>query len=303
VQELPAASVDPTEGQVPNATVKAPLTLNAVNVTGAAEVFITLTLEVALEPTFTAPKLTELGLSVIGAADELPIKLMNSSESVASLWISSVPLRIVAELAFVGVNVTVTPQVAPGRTVAQVVVAVKSAAGSTEATWIVVVPVFVSVTVCAAEALPTCVFANVRALLLSAYAASTAELAGLLDAIGSTKPLNATNCGLAAASLSILRLPTSFRVPLVLDPVATSSIGAYVIVTIQLAFTASVAAQLLVLRKGGALDSLRIVSGSLPEFVSVSACCDVCPEVTCPKLSGEFGITFPVIVNVPEPVP
>jgi hypothetical protein len=48
-------------------------------------VFVTVTFDVALDPAFTAPKLTVVGLSKIGAADELPIRLINSSESVASL--------------------------------------------------------------------------------------------------------------------------------------------------------------------------------------------------------------------------
>jgi hypothetical protein len=167
VQELPAANVEPAVGQEPSATLNVPFAVTEVNVIGVAEVFVTVTFDIALDPTFTDPKLMAVGFRVSGADKELPNRLMNSSESAASLCISNVPVRTVALVAFVGVNITLKLQPAPGSTASQVVVVGKSTAGSIDNTCIVVVPVFVSVTICAAEALPSAVFANVSALSLN----------------------------------------------------------------------------------------------------------------------------------------
>jgi hypothetical protein len=102
-----------------------------------------------------------------GAAVVLPIRLMNSSESDASDWISSAPERtpvLDPFPALAGVNVTLMLHIAPGSSVVQVLVVLKSGGAIDPSQCRVAVPVFVSVTVCAAEALPTGVLAKLSAL-------------------------------------------------------------------------------------------------------------------------------------------
>jgi hypothetical protein len=81
------------------------------------------------------------------------------------------------------------------------------------------------VSVWAEEMSPICVVPNVSALEESVYLASTDELAGCAAATGVAVPASATTSGLVIASLSMVRLPVSWRTaPEV--PEAISSIGA-----------------------------------------------------------------------------
>jgi hypothetical protein len=131
----------------------------------------------------------------------------------------------------------------PGSSVPQFELALKSAGALTPITCTVADPIFVTVTVCADEASPTCVFANVNALSLRLYASSTAALTGLADTTAAAVPLSATASGLLAASLSIVSTPLSCLGDVL---AVTSYTGAYVSITAQLAPTASEAPQVLV---------------------------------------------------------
>jgi hypothetical protein len=76
-----------------------------------------------------------------------------------------VPERTLDPLpALVGVKWTEKLHMAPGNSVAQLVVVLKSGSVIVPSTCSVAVPVLVSVTVCAADALPTAVLAKVSAL-------------------------------------------------------------------------------------------------------------------------------------------
>jgi hypothetical protein len=138
-----------------------------VKTTGEEMLFVTLTLSESFEPTSTVPKLSATGLSINGAAEVVPIRLTNSSEVAASDRISNVPERTLADEAVVGVNSTEKLQVEPGSIVEQLVEEVKSTGATVERICIVVVPVLVRVMVCAADASPICVLANVSALWVS----------------------------------------------------------------------------------------------------------------------------------------
>jgi hypothetical protein len=131
----------------------------------------------------------------------------------------------VALEAAAGENSTAKLHTAPGRSVPHVVVEAKSVGTTVDKTWIVVVPVFVSITICAAETLPICVLANVSELCDKVKALRTAEVAGSLDTKGVTTPPKTNVSGLEIASLSRSNAPVSER-GVALEPARTSSIGA-----------------------------------------------------------------------------
>ena len=97
-----------------------------MKVTGAGVVLVMRTLSWSLEPTSTVPKLRAVGARVRGDAEEMPKRVRKLSEVEALERIWRVPARTVEVEAVVGVNWTVRLQVAPGRSVVQVVVEVKS---------------------------------------------------------------------------------------------------------------------------------------------------------------------------------
>ena len=138
-------------------------------------------------------------------------------------WAMTVPVR--APLV-VGRKLTEKVQVLPGATVVQVVVAVKSVVEFVERMWRVVVPVLVSITVCAAEALPMVVLRKVREPCESWNVARTEELAGELERMGTAVPVRARVVGLEAASDSRVRVPASVRGSVLVVPVGNSLMGA-----------------------------------------------------------------------------
>ena len=115
---------------------------------------------------------------------------------------------------------------APGATVAQVVVAVKSVDARMERMWRVEVPVLVRVTFCAEEALPMVVLGKVSELWDSWKVARTDELVGELERIGTAVPVRSRVLGLEEASLSRMRVPTSARAEVSVELVGSSSMGA-----------------------------------------------------------------------------
>ena len=195
-------------------------------VMGAAVVLVMVRGSWSEEPTLTVPKSRLVGFRVRGAAAEVPTRVMKSREVAASEAISSVPERVVDVEAVVGVKATEKVQVLPGATVVQVVVAVKSVVEFVERMWRVVVPVLVSITVCAAEALPMVVLRKVREPCESWNVARTEELAGELERMGTAVPVRARVVGLEAASDSRVRVPASVRGSVLVVPVGNSLMGA-----------------------------------------------------------------------------
>jgi hypothetical protein len=206
---------------------------------------VTDTLSVARWPTLTVPKFSDAGLSVSEAAVDVPKRLMNSNEVPESDRICNVPERTVEVEAAVGVNSKTKLQAAPGSRVEHVLVDTKSVETVVERTWIAVVPVFVSTTVCASDILPICVLAKVRAFSDRMKELRIAEVAGSLETTGITEPPIGRISGLEIASLSIVKTLSSKR-GVAVELLSTSSIGAYVSVTLQLILGGSVEPQLLI---------------------------------------------------------
>jgi len=171
-----------------------------VNVIGAAVLFVTSTASELVAPTFTVPKFSAVGVSVSGELDVTASSEMYSSDTAASEAISTAPYRAVIAEVVVGANSTLMLHVLPGASVAQSLVTVKSCGDATAPKCKIVVPVFCTVTLCAADEDPVAVFANVSAPSDSEYAASTAPDEGDEETTGPTEPCSNTVIGLVAAS-------------------------------------------------------------------------------------------------------
>src|SRR5579871_2328637 len=157
-------------------------------------------------PTRTVPKSSEVGEKVMIAGVALPRRLMNSSGVVESEVISRAAMRVPGSC---GVKLAVMGQLAPGRSVAQVLVTVKSGVDWRAVMWMVVVPVLASVRVCGADALPTPVGAKVRELWEAAKEMRGAVLGGEETRRGAASPVRSRTSGLERASLSTIRAPAS----------------------------------------------------------------------------------------------
>ncbi len=132
----------------------------------------------AFAPMTTVPKERVFcGINSVGGL-EAPMSEMNSSGVPESEEISAAEMRVVAVEVLCGVKTMVSVQLVPGRSVAQVLEAVKSVEVAIDRIWIVVVPVFDSVTVCGVEALPAMVVAKVSELCDRVKAASGAAFEG-----------------------------------------------------------------------------------------------------------------------------
>jgi hypothetical protein len=157
------ASVPPTAGHVPALTLKPLVAVSPWNVIGVVPVLVTVTVAEPVEPTSTVPNCTVVGLNCNCEVPALPTTLRKSNAAELVVLISMALALSVAVVAVVGVKVTVRAQEAPGTSVAQVVVVLKSAGALMPLTVSSVVPVLVSVTVCGAEALPMPVTGKVSA--------------------------------------------------------------------------------------------------------------------------------------------
>jgi hypothetical protein len=168
---------------------------------------------VALALTRTLPKFSEAGLSVSVGAVATPMSETNSREVLEFEEISSAPTRVPGPVPacdeFCGVNATVTPQLAPATNIEQLLVGVKSGDVWSPRIVSVVLPVLLSVMLCAADTPPTAVLAKVSEPSDVVSAASGAAFDGDDTVTGVELPLKSIRSGLDAASLSISRVPVS----------------------------------------------------------------------------------------------
>jgi hypothetical protein len=132
-----------------------------LKVTGVAAVLVIWRGRVVELPTRTVPKSSAAGARARKDGSAAPMRLMKSSEELASEVISSAPMRVPGDW---GVNATMRLQLAPGTMVVQALETVKSGVVWRLVMWRVVVPVLASVTVWEAETLPTRVVGKVREL-------------------------------------------------------------------------------------------------------------------------------------------
>jgi hypothetical protein len=199
-------------------------------------------------PTVCVPKMRLEGDSEAPGAVDTPVpdKLTACGLPVASSVIENVP---VLEPEVVGVKVTENEQLPPARTVPpQVLVFAKSPVMPVEAIVSVAVPVFVRVTVCAAEVIPTVSDPNAKLPVEN-------ETAGAVPV-----PESATVCGLPEASSAIDKVP-------LLAPVV---VGVKVTVKVQLAEGAKVALQVVVLAKSPLAAVEEMLRVAVPTFVKVT---------------------------------
>jgi hypothetical protein len=224
----------------------------------ALPLFVSVTVCAALVvPTFCDANVRLAGESEAPGPVPVPDRLTEFGELAAFDATATEPLLAPDA---VGLNVTDTLQVPAGATVPQVVVAAKSPAfvppTVTPLTTRLALPVFVTVTVCAALVAPIEVEPNVRLAVDS-------ETTG---ACATPVPWSGTVCGLPVALSAIDS--ELVRVP--------AACGLNVMLTVQLAPAATgVAGEQVppeIAKSSPAIDRLLIVSGAVPLFSTVTDC-------------------------------
>ncbi len=136
-------------------------------VAGVVAVLVIWRGSVVVLPSWTEPKLREMGEMTIGDGVAAPRRLMKSSAVLESEVISRAEMRLVVvfDATGCGEKVTMMMQLAEGRRASpQLLSKVKSGVVWRAVMWMVVVPVLARVTVCELLALPTCVVGKVREL-------------------------------------------------------------------------------------------------------------------------------------------
>lgn len=183
---------------------------------------------VALLPSRIEPKFRETGERTRVDGVAVPSRLMKSSEVLESEEISIALTTVVdvCEEATCGVKVMVMGQLAPATMTGQEPVMVKSGEAVRDVMWMVDVPVFASVMVWGADALPPEVAANVSELCEAVKETSGAALPGEATKAGVVVPVRSTMSGLEVASLSMTSDPESVLKGAGDEPVAAWLSGA-----------------------------------------------------------------------------
>jgi hypothetical protein len=265
----------PTAREPPQLLVsaKSPLVEIVVIAKAAEPVFVSVTVCAALVvPTFWLAKVSETGerLAVVVDGVAVPVRPTVCGLPGALSLTLKLPVRVPDA---VGVNVTLMAQFPPAaRELPQLSVSAKSPLVMMLVMVRVAVPVFDSVTVCAALVVPTVWLAKVSEV--------GERLAVVVDSV--PVPVRPTVCGLPEALSLTLKLPV--RVP--------DAVGVNVTLMVQFPPAARELPQLLVSAKSPLAMMLLIVRVALPVLESVTVCAAlVVPTVWLEKVS-ELGETL-----------
>jgi hypothetical protein len=200
----------------------------------------------------------------------VPVRATEAGVLVPLLATTSVPVEAAAA---VGLNSTETVQVAAAaRLVPHVVADLRKGADTVSEVRVTApVPVFLTVTICAAVVVPTFTVAKVR---------EVGERDRVRVVAALPVPVRATEAGVLVPLLATTSVPVE----------ATTEVGLYSMETVQVAPTARLVPQVVAdLRKGAETVSEVKVSAVLPVFLTVTTwAAVVVPTVTVPKAS-ELG--------------
>jgi hypothetical protein len=292
VQLLPAATVVPQLFVCPKSLAFVPLMATLATVNGPVPVLLSVTDCAALVvPTVWAANVSEVGETP--AVGDVPVPLSVTFWVAPTLPELSITCSVALRLpTAVGSNVTEIVQFAPtAKLAAQVLVSAKSAEFVPPITMLVIVrgpvPVLVRVTVCALVVTPTLMPANVRLL-------GEAPATGIPTPV----PLSEAVC-VEPVTLPVLSVTVSVALRL------PGAVGVNVTEIVQFAPTATLVPQVLVCAKSPGLvpvmAMLAIVSGPVPELVSVTVCA-LAVTPTFVLLNGTTVGESPA-VGTPAPVP
>jgi hypothetical protein len=228
-------------------------TVSDVSVNAPVPVFLTVTTCTAeVEPKVTVPKASEVGASEsvwVTTAVPVPVKATDAGVLVPLLATTSVPVDAAAA---VGLNSTETVQDAPtARVVVQVVADLRKGAETvSEVSVNAPVPVFFTVTTCAAEVDPTVSDPN---------ASEVGESESVWVTTAVPVPVKATDAGVLVPLLATTSVPVE----------AAAAVGLNSTETVQLAPTARVVVQVVAdLRKGAETVSDVSVNAPVPVFLT-----------------------------------